>query len=96
VFKDLHGHPVLKWDGGHFGSVLSPHMVGFMKPGKLRKKKRASSCCCASPSWAASCCGKGEGESIKKKKSLRFRGLRFNAFYYETITLSLVIFNVVY
>ena len=41
MFKDLHGHPVLKWDAGHVGSVLSPHMVGFMKPGKLRKKKRA-------------------------------------------------------
>ncbi len=42
VFKDLHGHPVLKWDVGHVGSVLSPHMVGFMKPRKLWKKKRAS------------------------------------------------------
>ena len=42
VFKDLHGHPVLKWDVGHVGSVLSPIIVGFMKPRKLRKKKRAS------------------------------------------------------
>ena len=33
VFKDLYGHPVFKWDVGHVGSVLSPHMVGFMKPG---------------------------------------------------------------
>jgi hypothetical protein len=33
---------VLRRDGGHVGSVLSPNMVGFMKPGKLRKKKRAS------------------------------------------------------
>ena len=32
VLKDLHGHPVLKGDVGHVGSVLSPHMVGFMKP----------------------------------------------------------------
>ena len=39
VFKDLHGHPVLKGDVGHVGSVLSPHMVGFMKPGKLWKKR---------------------------------------------------------
>ena len=42
VFKDLHGHPVLKWDVGHVGRVLSPHMVGFMKPTELRKKKRTS------------------------------------------------------
>ena len=42
VFKDLYGHPVLKWDFGHAGRVLSLYMVGFMKPGKLRKKKRAS------------------------------------------------------
>jgi hypothetical protein len=41
VFKDLHGQPVLSRDVGHVGSVLSPHMVGFMKPGKLWKKKRA-------------------------------------------------------
>ena len=39
MFEDLHGHPVLKWDVGHVGSVLSPPMVGFMKPGKLRKKR---------------------------------------------------------
>ena len=42
MFKDLHGHPVLKGDVGHVGSVLSPHVVGFMKPSKLRKKKRGS------------------------------------------------------
>jgi hypothetical protein len=41
VFKDLHGQTVLKRDGGHVGSVLSPEKVAFMKPGKLRKKKRA-------------------------------------------------------
>jgi hypothetical protein len=41
VFKDLHGQTVLKRDGGHVGSVLSPQKVAFMKPGKLRKKKRA-------------------------------------------------------
>ena len=29
----------MKWDVGHVGSVLSPPMVGFMKPGKLRKKR---------------------------------------------------------
>ena len=40
MFKDLHGHPVLKGDVGHVGSVLYPHMVDFMKPGKLWKKKR--------------------------------------------------------
>ncbi len=32
MFKDLYGHPVLKGDVGHVGSVLSPHMVGFIKP----------------------------------------------------------------
>ena len=42
VFKDLYGQTMLKWDVGHVGSVLSPHMVGFMKPSKLRKKKRVS------------------------------------------------------
>ena len=40
VFKDLYGHPVFRRDGGHVGSVLTPHMVGFMKPGKLWNKKR--------------------------------------------------------
>ena len=29
-------------DDSNIGSVLSPHLVGFMKPGKLRKKTRAS------------------------------------------------------
>ncbi len=42
VFKDLDGHPVLKWDVVHVGIVLSPYMVDFMKQGKLRKKKRDS------------------------------------------------------
>ena len=42
MFQDLRGHTVLKWDVWNVGSVLSPHMVGFMKPRKLRKKKRAS------------------------------------------------------
>ena len=42
MFKDLYGHPVLKGDVGHVGSVLYPHMVGFMKSRKLWKKKRAS------------------------------------------------------
>ena len=41
VFKDLYGHPVLRRDGGHVGSVLSQHMVGFMKSGKLWNKKRS-------------------------------------------------------
>jgi hypothetical protein len=41
VFKDLHGQTVLRRDGGHVGSVLSPHKIGFIKPGKLRKKTRA-------------------------------------------------------
>jgi hypothetical protein len=41
VFKDLHGDPVLRRDGGHVEIVLSLHMVGFRKPGKMRKKKRA-------------------------------------------------------
>jgi hypothetical protein len=40
VFKDLYGHPVLRRDGGHVGSVLSPHMVGVMKSGNLWNKKR--------------------------------------------------------
>ena len=40
--EDLLGDPVLGWDVDNIGSVLSPHEVGFMKPGKLRKKKRAS------------------------------------------------------
>ena len=40
--KHLHGDPVLRQDGGHVGSAVCPHMVGFMKPGKLRNKKRAS------------------------------------------------------
>ena len=39
MFKDLHGHPVLKGDVGHVGSVLSPYMVGFMKPGKSWKNE---------------------------------------------------------
>jgi hypothetical protein len=53
VFKDLHGHPVLKGDVGHVGIVLSPHMVGFMKPGKLWKKKRVTilSYLTRRPSW---------------------------------------------
>ncbi len=42
VFKDLHGHPVLKWDVVHVGILLSPHMVVFMYPGKLWKKKRVT------------------------------------------------------
>ena len=42
VFKDLYGHPVLKGDVGHIGIVLSPHMVSFMKLGKVRKTKRVS------------------------------------------------------
>ncbi len=29
VFKDLHGQTVLRRDGGHVGSVHSPHMVGW-------------------------------------------------------------------
>ena len=40
VFTDLYGDPVLRRDGGQVGIVLSPHMVGFIKLGKLRKKKR--------------------------------------------------------
>ena len=42
VIMDLYGHPVLKGDVGHVGNVLSPHMVGFMNPGKLWKKKMTS------------------------------------------------------
>ena len=41
VFKDLHGQPVLKWDVGNVGSVLSPYMVDFMNPGDLWKEKMA-------------------------------------------------------
>ena len=40
--EDLLCDPVLGGDGGNIGVVLSPRVVGFMKPGKLRKKKRAS------------------------------------------------------
>jgi hypothetical protein len=42
VVKDLHGYPVLRRDGGHVGSVLSPYVIGFRKPVELRKKKRRS------------------------------------------------------
>jgi hypothetical protein len=42
VFEDLCGHVVLKWDVDHVGSVLSPHMVAFMKSRKMWKKKRVS------------------------------------------------------
>ena len=41
VVKDVHCDPVLRQDGGHVGVVLSPHMVGFMKPGKLWNQKRS-------------------------------------------------------
>ena len=42
VLKDLYGHPVLNRDVGHVGSVLSPHMVGFLKSSQLWKKKRTN------------------------------------------------------
>ena len=38
VFEDLNGHVVLKGDVGDVGRVLSPHMVGFIKPGKFKGK----------------------------------------------------------
>ncbi len=40
VVQDLHGHPVRRRDGGHVGSVLSPHVIGFRKCNDLWKKKR--------------------------------------------------------
>ena len=33
---------MLGGDDGNIGVVLSPRVVDFMKPGKLRKKKRSS------------------------------------------------------
>ncbi len=43
MFKDLHGHPVLRRNVqtvGYVGSVHSPQMVGFMKSINLWNKKR--------------------------------------------------------
>ena len=37
--EDLLRDPVLGGDGGNIGGVLSPRVVGFMKPGKLRKER---------------------------------------------------------
>jgi hypothetical protein len=42
VVKDLHGHPVLRRDGGYVGRVLSPDGIGWRKSVELRKKKRSS------------------------------------------------------
>ena len=41
MIKDLHGHPVLRRDGGHVGTVLSPHVIGLRKSVDLWKKKRS-------------------------------------------------------
>ncbi len=40
--EDLLRDPVLGGDDGNIGVVLSPCVVGFVKPGKFRKKKRVS------------------------------------------------------
>ena len=41
VFKDLHGHPVLKGDGDSVGSVLSPR-VSLIEAVEPRKKEGSS------------------------------------------------------
>jgi hypothetical protein len=38
--EDLVCQPIFYCNGVNIGSILSPHNVGLMKPGKLWKKKR--------------------------------------------------------